>query len=92
MIKIWNARRNHLCVFANAVHGRPPAPWKMIYWQALSANHQLLVTGGDMKRIPFLTSDAGMSLKTKERSGKLKGEAGMYLRTKVVSSIRRECC
>jgi hypothetical protein len=40
----------------------------------------------------FLTNDAGMSLETKERCGKLEGEAGMYLKTKAVSSIRRECC
>ena len=38
------------------------------------------------------TNDAGMSLKTKDRCGKLGGEAGMSMKTEVLSCLNRECC
>jgi hypothetical protein len=37
------------------------------------------------------TTDAGMLLKTKDRFGKLGGEAGMCMKTKILSSKMREC-
>jgi len=94
MATVGNARRDnlYLSTFASAGHGRPAAPWKMICWQAFSVNYQLLVRGLRFEKNSFLTSDAGMSLKTKERCGELDGKAGMHLKTKAVSSTMRECC
>src|SRR5208337_2992428 len=38
------------------------------------------------------TNDTGISLKTKDRCGKLGHEAGMSMKTKVISCLNRECC
>jgi hypothetical protein len=38
------------------------------------------------------TSNAAMSLKTKERCGKLGQEAGMSMKTNILSREKRECC
>jgi hypothetical protein len=38
------------------------------------------------------TSNAGMSLKTKDRCGKLGQEAGMSMKTNILSHEKRECC
>jgi hypothetical protein len=36
-------------------------------------------------------NDAGMLLKTKDRCGKLDGEAGMFMKTQVLSLLKPEC-
>ena len=38
------------------------------------------------------TNNTGMSMKTKDRYGKLGGTAGMSMKTKALSPLRRECC
>jgi hypothetical protein len=37
------------------------------------------------------TNEAGMSMKTKERCGKLVGKAGMSMKIKALSPLKREC-
>jgi len=55
MIRAGNERKNHLhlSIFGYTGQRRPPAPWKMIHWQAFSVNYQLLVKGFDSKRFLF---------------------------------------
>jgi hypothetical protein len=52
-----NGHRNYLHLSASAHPGdeHPPQSWKMIGWQASSANRQLLTVGCDWERILFLT-------------------------------------
>jgi hypothetical protein len=94
MITVWNGHRNNLHLSASAHPGdeQPPQSGKMIDWQTSSVKRQLLPVSSDWKRIPFLTNHAGMLLKTKDRCGKLGSEAGMCMKTKVLSPIKRECC
>ena len=94
MITVWNTRKNRLCLSAFAYPGgaRTPHSAKMIYWQANSLNHQLLAVSCNTERILFGTNEAGMLLKTKDRHGKLASEAGMCMKTKSLSSLRREYC
>jgi len=65
---------------------------KTVLMQAFSVNCRLSRRGGSTvprrmhreKRILFFANNAGMSMKTKDRCGKRGGEAGMFMKTKVV--------
>jgi hypothetical protein len=87
MITVWNGHRNNLHLSASAHPGdeHPPQSWKMICWQAYSANRQLLTVSCTSERILFRTSNAGILLKTKDRWGKGQAEAGMSMKTKVLN-------
>jgi hypothetical protein len=63
----------------------------MIYWQIYFATHQLWKAGCNSQRILFRTNEPGMFLKTKGDSGKAWNEAGMFVKTMAVSSLKREC-
>jgi hypothetical protein len=43
------------------------------------------------ERILFLGNEAGMSMKTKDRRGKSRNEAGMFMKIKVVIRLKQEC-
>jgi hypothetical protein len=93
MITVWNGHRNYLHLSASAHPGKehPAQSWKMICWQLLLSTINFWLSR-DWKRILFLTIDAGMLLKTKDRRGKGQEKAGMCMKTKVLSPQRRECC
>jgi hypothetical protein len=63
---------------------KPPLARKIICRQAYPANHQLSAVGPNSKRT-FLTNNAGKLLKTKDKCGRLDGEAGMFMKTKVLN-------
>jgi hypothetical protein len=94
MITVWNARKSRTRFSPLACPGdeERPQSGKMTYWQASAGNRQLLTFGCNSERILFLTNDAGMLLKKKDRCRKLGGEAAMCMKTHVVSPLRRECC
>ncbi len=55
MITVWNGHRNYVHLNASAYPGdeHPPQSWKVISWQAYSANRQLLAVSRTRKRILF---------------------------------------
>jgi hypothetical protein len=93
MITVWNGHRNYLHLSASAHPGKehPPQSWKIICWQLLLSTINFWLSR-DWKRILFLTNNAGMLLKTKDRRGKDQREAGMSMKTKALSHQMRECC
>jgi hypothetical protein len=93
MVTVGNARKSHLHLsdLAHPDDEKPSQPGKMIYGQAYSPNHQLLTVGCNSERIIFLTNEAGMSMKTKGRCGKLRSEAGSCMKTQVLSYSKPEC-
>jgi hypothetical protein len=67
MVTVRNACKNRtrLSALAYAGEEKLPQSWKMIGWQASSANHQLLTMGCDWKRILFLTGRRGNVVENK---------------------------
>jgi hypothetical protein len=55
MITVGNGRKNYLHLSASACPGdeHPPQSWKMICWQAYSANYRLLTVSRAWKIIVF---------------------------------------
>ena len=63
-------------------HERPFQSREMTCWQAFPGILQLPTVGPDLKANLFLRNEAGMSMKIKDRCGKLRGKAGMYMKKK----------
>jgi hypothetical protein len=94
MIGVWNAPKNrtHLSALAYPRRREAPALGKNGLLAGFFCHPSNFDKGLQIeKEFFFLTDDAGMLLKTKHRCGKLGGEAGIPMKTQVVSPQRREC-
>jgi hypothetical protein len=94
MITVGNGRKEHIHFRALACPGdeKSWASEKMICWQASSVSHQLLTVTGNSERILFLNDQCGNVIENKGPLWKTRRKAGMFMKRKVLSSIRRESC